>query len=276
MRPRVTVLLGFCNSELHLPRALESLWYQSFSDFEVVLIDDGSTDKSYEVASKYAAIDDRFRLYVNDLNQGLTATLNRAISLAKGSLLARMDADDICEPDRLEIQTNYLAKRPVVDIVGSWAWDIDDKGNKEALRKVPTEHKAILSALPWYNPFIHPTVVMRADLVWRLGGYDSRFRTSQDWDLWFRAASKGAHFANIGEPLLHYRTGSGYLARKSFAYRLNEFTIRRKGTKLCHAPLIARYSAIISLVLAVLPQSLFRQLKRLDPRNQATLQGSSQ
>jgi len=265
--PAVSVLFGFYNAEVYLRAALQSLAEQTLEDFEVILIDDASADASAQIAEETARKDTRFRLFRNDRNKGLTDTLNRAFQLSVGPLIARMDADDIAVPDRLQKQTAFLTSHPETDILGTWAQDIDELGRREQIRTLPGSHERIVTVLAWYNPLVHPTVMLRRRVLEQLSGYSKAFRTSQDYDLWFRAAAAGFSFANLPEPLLLYRTGSDYLTRKSYAYRMNEFRIRIRGTRRFRAHWYDRVSAVLSLVLAVLPHALFKAAKRMDPRH---------
>lgn len=259
--------MGFHNAEAHLAEALESLERQTCDDFEAILIDDASTDLSSQIAAAVAERDTRFKLFRNERNCGLTHCLNRAWSLSDGEFVARLDADDVAATSRLAVQYAFLCAHPKIDILGTWATDIDEYGQSQGMRKLPESHDQIVKALAWYNPIVHPAVMMRRHVLEQLDGYALRFRTSQDYDLWFRAAAAGFSFANLAKPLVLYRTGSNYTARKSGSYRLNEFKIRLRGTRGFKTHWYDRVSVVLSLMLAVLPKGLFQLVKRFDPRN---------
>src|SRR5690606_37374672 len=125
--PRVTVLLAVHNGERYIQEAIDSILAQTFGDFELLIVNDGSTDATRDLVLSYS--DDRIRLVDNDHNIGLPKSLNRGLRLAKGRYIARLDADDISEPDRLAAQVSFLQANPDVAMVGSWYRKIDGEGN---------------------------------------------------------------------------------------------------------------------------------------------------
>lgn len=262
----ISVIMGVFNSRKYLGDAIESVLNQSVQDFEFIIVDDCSTDDSPAIIEQYRDKDARIRVITNDRNLGLTATLNKALTYAKGELIARFDADDICVHNRLEVQQRYLYDHPDIDIVGSYTTVIDEEGQPVGNRAAPVEHDEIKRMIYRLNPMIHPTVLFRKEALFKIGGYDERFRTSQDYDLWFRALAAGLRFHNIPEALLMYRVNDRYISRKSFRYRWNEVFIRLRGYKILKASPVHWGYLLIPLILGIIPPPLFKVLKKLDPR----------
>jgi len=202
--PRVSVLLPVWNGEAFLEPAIESMLRQTLSSFELIVIDDGSTDASAVMAGKFACCDDRVRV-MRRAHEGLSAALNAGIAAARGEYIARMDADDINVPDRLQKQVAYLDAHPACVAVGAWIDVVDEAGLPLGVKTFSERHEQISAALfLGISPIAHPTVVMRRDVLRAAGGYDARTYPSEDLDLWFRLAERG-ELANLGEALLRHR-----------------------------------------------------------------------
>src|SRR5690606_22898438 len=139
LKPTVTVLLGVYNGGVHLDQAIRSIIHQTYEDFEFLIIDDASTDGSYDLIQSWADRDKRIRLLRNNTNKGLGYTLARGVQEARGEWIARMDADDVAFPHRLEVQMRFVEESDTeLDIVGSWAIDVDNDFNQKGVRRVPT------------------------------------------------------------------------------------------------------------------------------------------
>lgn len=200
----VTVLMAVFNGRRYLREAVESILNQTFRDFEFLIIDDGSTDDSPQILNEYARADSRIRI-VSQTNRGLTKTLNQGIVLARGQFIARMDADDIALPDRLQKQVDYLLAHPHCVMIGSRVMLVDPDGSP--IREICDEqtHEEIDSALISHGwPLVHPAVTMRTQAVRDIGGYAEKYRTNQDHDLFLRLAEHG-RVVNLPDLLLHYR-----------------------------------------------------------------------
>jgi glycosyltransferase involved in cell wall biosynthesis len=211
--PQVTVLMSVYNSEKYVAAAIESILAQSFTDFEFLLYDDCSTDSSLEILKKYASIDDRIILVANPINRGLTATLVEGMNNARGKYLARMDADDICYPERLLKQVTYLNEHQEISLLGSSVLFFDDHGYEFAGYQ-PVEHNEIKVELLLGYTMMHPSVMMRLNDFKKYNlNYDVSFRYSQDFDLWVRAVAL-LKFANIKEPLLKMREHPNKISRE--------------------------------------------------------------
>lgn len=205
-KPAISVAMSVYNGERFLALALESVLAQSFTDFELLALDDGSSDGSAEIIRRYAAADTRIRPIIRE-NRGLIASLNELLTLAEAPLVARMDADDICRPERFARQVAFLTEHPDYGVVGSWSEDIGEHG--EALIRSgadhPLTHEEMLVAIESGEQLIcHPAVMYRREVVHAVGGYHAAFRHCEDLDLWLRLSSV-TRMGNIPERLLRYR-----------------------------------------------------------------------
>lgn len=198
--PLVTVLLPVYNAELYIADAVESILKQTFRDFELLVINDGSTDKSSEIIRSFK--DERIRLVENEINLRLIATLNKGIKLAKGTYIARMDADDISLPERLQKQVSFMETHPEVGVCGTW---FEQLGNPGKIVKYPEEDAAIRIMMLYQTPFCHPSVILRKEVLEKNEIlFSPDFIHGEDYEMWIRLSSH-TRFANLPEVLLQYR-----------------------------------------------------------------------
>ncbi|MCP4397497.1 MAG: glycosyltransferase [bacterium] len=233
--PKVTVLLPVYNGERYLRRAIESILQQSYSSFEFLIIDDGSTDLSLKIVQSYQ--DARIRLLENGRNLGLIDSLNRGMGLAKGEYIARMDCDDISLPERLARQVAYLDTHPDIGVLGCGVRVIDACGNPMFLVDFPQENGFIKWSLCFYNPLAHPTVMMRKEVVLSVGGYkfdflqeDETYSTihNEDYDLW-RRLWRVTSFCNLPDRLLYLRKHADNISKVYLAEQIeNGLNINRQ------------------------------------------------
>jgi glycosyltransferase involved in cell wall biosynthesis len=203
--PRISCLLAVWNGEAHLADAIRSILDQTFRDFELIVVDDGSTDATRRILHHFRCEDRRIRLFEQP-HTGLVAALNRGMSLASGEYIARMDADDISAPQRFEIQAKFLDQHPAIGICGTWVETFGD-GRNEIVR-YPCDDGAIRSSLLFNSSLAHPSVMLRSNLWVRHSlSYHACARHAEDYDLWVRAAPL-TRFGNIPVPLLRYRVHS--------------------------------------------------------------------
>jgi len=202
--PALTVLMPVYNGEEFLREAVESILNQTFTDFEFLIIDDGSTDRTPGILSEYARQDSRIRLERNERNMQIAATLNKGLALAAAPIIARMDADDVSLPDRLEKQVEFMREHPEVTVCGGV---ISIYGATDEIWLPSIEHEAIRAQLLFESCLYHPTVMYRkAQLGAYAGGYDISMPPAEDYDLWARLSmSPGARFANLPEIICRYR-----------------------------------------------------------------------
>lgn len=199
------------NGRATLPAAIRSLQMQTFAAWELILVDDCSTDGSGELAS--GVPDKRIRVFRNERNSGLAMSLNRGIDLARAPYVARMDSDDICFPRRLEMQHGFLSSHPDVDLVGGGILEFQGDWQPLVLVPVPIGHAAIMNALAvGGTPLYHPAWCGRAEWF-RHYRYDEFFPKAQDCELLIRAA-KGSRYANIPDVLIGYRREKFDLAKR--------------------------------------------------------------
>jgi glycosyltransferase involved in cell wall biosynthesis len=208
--PKISVIMGVHNGDKYLRDSVESVLNQTFSDFEFIIIDDGSTDGSAEILQSYS--DPRIRLYHQE-NRGLTASLNRAISLAKGRYIARQDADDISMEMRFEEQFRFLEMNPEVIIVGSSCILIDEENQQFGSWHFPISDMEIRLRILFRNSFCHPSVIFRFEAAKREGQlYDEKLLFAQDYDFWSRLIQFGK-CANLNESLVKYRLHPDQICR---------------------------------------------------------------
>lgn len=203
--PRVSVLLPVYNAEAYVGDAVRSILAQTFTDFELIVIDDGSTDASPRILADLARGDARVRL-TSRPNRGNIATLNELIDLARGEYFARMDHDDIAFPERFACQVEFLDSHPEVVAAGSRALFIDDEGLPLMVAMHHYSHEQIERAL--MKPelgIVHPSVMMRAAACRAIGGYRAEYPHAEDLDFFLRLGELG-RLENMPEPLLQYRT----------------------------------------------------------------------
>jgi len=185
--PKISVVMSVYNGEKHVREAIDSILNQIFGDFEFIIINDGSTDRTKEILESFK--DPRIVL-IHQENMGLVKSLNKGIALAKGKYIARQDADDISMANRLEQQFKFLERHQSIALLGTWAYIIDQGG--KALQKItyPCDYATIEKGLKRQNYFCHGSVVFRRKAFFELGGYREFFSSSQDYDLWLRFAEK--------------------------------------------------------------------------------------
>jgi glycosyltransferase involved in cell wall biosynthesis len=215
--PRVSVVLPVYNGEPFLTQAIDSVLAQSFRDFELIAIDDGSTDASGEILDRFARADSRVAA-LHQANAGMVAALNRGLSLARGELIARMDQDDVAHPERFARQVAFLVAHPHVAVVGSAVTLIDEAGKRIRDVDYPGTHEAISEFLERGSPLAHPTVMMHRDAVRGVGGYRAAYRYAEDYDLWLRMAER-CRIANLPDRLLRYRD---HAAKQSSIYAVEQ------------------------------------------------------
>lgn len=193
------------NGEHYLNESIDSILSQTFQEFEFLIIDDGSTDRSCDIINSYQ--DSRIRLVTNNRNIGLPCSLNKGLELARGEFIARQDADDLSEPDRLEKQVKFMLANPDLALLGTWYKKIDENGQEISRKKLPCQCNQLRWSLLFYCPFIHASVMLRRSALEEIGFYDPSFTYAQDYDLWSRIAQRMS-VANLNEHLVAYRINS--------------------------------------------------------------------
>ena len=204
--PAISVAMSVYNGQRFLAEAIQSVLAQSFTDFEFLILDDGSTDSTRAIVETYAAQDSRIRPICRE-NRGLVASLNQLLAEARAPLIARMDADDICLPERFARQHAFLAAHPDYGVLGSRCHDIDENGAPWQVNAppLPETHEGFIAAVAAEQLLLcHPAVMFRREVVLAVGGYHAAFRHCEDLDLWLRLAT-ATRIGNLAEPLIRYR-----------------------------------------------------------------------
>src|SRR5260221_7892992 len=202
-QPLVSVTMAVCNAERFLAEAIESVLVQTFRNLEFIIVDFGSSDSSKAIVLRYAAKDSRIKFHEIP-NCGLAEARNAACSCANGQYIAVMDADDICLPDRLLLEVNFMESNPDISLIGGATEWIDQQGRSLGVHKVPCENLEIQAILPSRCPFWHPTVVIRTDAFLFVKGYRKSFVFAHDYDLELRV-SEYFKCANLPQIVLKYR-----------------------------------------------------------------------
>lgn len=202
--PTVSMQMAVYNGERFLLATLESILGQHFTDFELIIVDDGSTDRTPDILAAYAARDGRIVLLNHHTQQGISAARNRALAAARGRYIAITDADDLSYPSRLQKQVAFLDAHPEIGLLGSWASRIDEDGKIITAMRLPVESALLQWSLLFYPPIVHSASVMRTELLQRVGGYPLDKPCTVDYDLWLRLA-KITKFHTLPEELVAYR-----------------------------------------------------------------------
>jgi glycosyltransferase involved in cell wall biosynthesis len=208
--PRVSVTISVLNGERHLRATIDSILGQTFTDFELIVVNDGSTDGTGEILE--SCRDPRL-IVVHQENRGIAVSRNKATRLARGEFIAVHDADDISMPDRFEKQVRFLDEHPDYALVGSAFYEINEKGKIRRLVRVLTEDADLREFLGRRNWFGHGTVMMRRSAFEEVGRYDERFRYALDYDLFLRMIEKHK-VANLKEPLYCWRAAASSVSNK--------------------------------------------------------------
>jgi glycosyltransferase involved in cell wall biosynthesis len=228
---RISVALPVRNASATLSATLESLVWQTLRDFDVVLLDDASQDNSVEIADSYR---NRLRIHIitAESNMGISGARNRLIDEIDADYVAVLDHDDICHPDRLLRQRDFLDSHTEIDIVGSdvaFFEQLNDLPHGLKIMRHPNGDAAIRTALLFNTALVHPSAMARRNFFVDCGGYQAEFSPAEDYALWIRAALQGKRFANIDRPLLYYRRHANQASRvQSQRMVVNDIEIKRK------------------------------------------------
>ncbi len=202
-RSEISVIMSCYNEESKVTQAVESIINQTFRQFEFIIVNDGSTDKTHEILEGFESTDNRIKLIHNPRNIGLAASLNIGIEQSKAQFIARMDADDIALPERLEKQYEFMLNHSQIDILGTAIFIRNTKRKHSEVKTCPQYHSQITERV-FKKPLVfHPTVMIRRRVFENYGTYDPALKWAEDADLWYRIYDR-VHFHNLQEPLLYY------------------------------------------------------------------------
>ena len=208
--PRISVLMTVYNGAAYLAQSIDSLLSQTFIDWELILVENGSSDASPAIIERYH--DTRIRRFEFSKNIGRTPALRYAFEQARGEYIAVLDADDIALPERLAKQVAYLDAHQRVVLLGAWADFIDERGAKTGEWRPPTDSQQLIASLGSLNPIVHSSAMFRTAVAREVGGYPADVPYSQDFALWLELAQRG-EFAMLSECLCEFRIQSGSMSR---------------------------------------------------------------
>lgn len=205
-KPFISVFTPNYNGSKYIGDCIQSILDQSYSNFEYIIIDDGSTDNSWDIIQQFSAKDDRIKVYRNERNLHVVRTRNKAFELCspESKYFAILDSDDIALPDRLDHQIEFLEKNKDFGIIGSNITIIDEKSNIIGYREYPENDEALKKVILRYNPFTQSSIIIRRSVIEEVGMYDKKWKVCSDYDLWLRIGEKWK-LANIQEYLVKYR-----------------------------------------------------------------------
>ena len=232
----VSVIMGIYNCADTLPDAIQSILDQTYTDWELIMCDDGSTDDTYHVAERYAQkYPDRIILIQNEKNMRLAYSLNHCLQYCRGEYIARMDGDDICAPERFSKQIAYLKSHPELDLVGTAMQRFNETGMHDTVYAVDKPDRYTLRRR---IPFHHATILTYKYVYDKLNGYtvSERTKRAQDYDLWFRFYHEGFSGDNLREALYFVREDPAAVRRRTFHVRYNAFKTTKYGFKLLNYP----------------------------------------
>lgn len=207
-QPLVSVVMTVLEPDRrYFPEAVASVLAQDYANLELVIVEDPSTRSAAELLRAFD--DPRIVHHANPERTSHTRQRNQSLALARGELVATLDADDICDPQRISTQVRYFEQHPEVAVVGTQLAIIDTEGRVTGSRAYPVTHEEIVAAMPRFNPIAQPSVMFRKAAIVESGGYSYDRFPAEDYELWSRLAVQGIKFANLPEPLLKYRLHPG-------------------------------------------------------------------
>lgn len=260
--PVLSIISGAYNLEncFSFKKSVESILEQTFSDFEFIICDDGSTDGTYGILKEFAERDSRIVLLQNEKNMGLAATLNKCIKAAKGDFIGRHDCDDYAAKDRFEKQIAYLREHPEVDLLGSGAYLFDENGVYDTVifpREVTSRD------FLFNSPYQHGSVVFRREVLEKAGGYtvSKATRRTEDYEMFMRMQSF-ARGENLPEPLYYFLEDEKALKRRKYRYRIDEAKVRYRGFKSLGLLPRGIFYVIKPLIVGLIPAKLLAKMRR--------------
>lgn len=261
--PAVSVLMGVWNGAPQVREAVESILSQTMADLELIVVDDDSSDATPAILASFR--DPRLQV-IRRSRGGLTSALNAALRLSRAPLVARLDADDLALPERLERQLAFLSAHPDVGLLGTAAREVDASGGEVAIVRPPTGDAGIRRALIRRNPFVHSSVVMRRAAMEQAGGYDEAFPVAQDYDLWMRM-SRVTRMANLPEHLVVRRLRPGRVSEARDTERLRaEASVRWRAVRSGAYPPWCALFVLRPILAQAVPTAARRILRRLGGR----------
>ena len=271
MAATISILMGIYNCASTLSEAIESILAQTYTDWELILCDDGSKDATYEIAESYQKRHpDKIVLIKNERNMGLNHTLNRCLEAAKGQFIARMDGDDLSVPERLEKELLALKAEPSLSVVSCCMSYFDDQGEYTRATSLPEYPSREL--LVHGTVHCHAPCLIRAEAIRGVGGYDvdPRLLRVEDWHLWLKIYAAGGRGRNLPDILYKMRDDRNAAGRRKFKYRLNEAHVVSLAVKTLRLPAWKHIYALRPILVGLLPKPLYMFLHRRKMRKTAS------
>lgn len=261
MTPKISVIMGIYNCASTLQEALDSLYAQTFQDFEIILCEDGSSDNTYQVAEENAQTHKNIVLLKNGTNKGLNYTLNRCLFVAKGKYIARMDGDDISLPTRLEKEYNFLEAHPKYAIVSTPMKYFDEKGIFR-IGKI-NRSEPLLKDFVKSTPFCHAPCLVRKDAYIAVGGYSESpyLLRVEDYHLWMKMYLQGYKGYRLDEPLYMMRDDRNAMIRRTFVNRRNEAFVKYLICKNFKLSVFYYFFCIEPFLKVLIPKVLYNFLR---------------
>ena len=259
--PLVSVLMAVYNCEKTVKEAIESIQNQTYTNWELIIVDDCSNDDTYEVVQKLSVDDSRIKVFKNDTNKTLAPSLNVCASHASGSYFARMDGDDFCDSKRFEKEMNVLLNHPEFAVVSCSLKFFDENGEygKVLYKEYPQKEDFAKT-----SPICHAGCIIRREVFEKLGGYDESpdVERIEDYDLWIRLYNEGYQAYNLQEYLYSMRDDRNARKRKKFKFRVTEYRLRKKACRLFDLPMKLRVQQFTPLILGIMPSFAYTYLHK--------------
>lgn len=257
--PKVSVLMGIYNCAATLEEAVDCIINQTFTDWELIMCDDCSSDNTYEVAQQIAKKDNRIIVLKNEKNLTLAPTLNKCERKANGSYLARMDGDDVCALDRFQKEFDFLEAHPEYALVSCNMILYDDEGEHGFIKYTEEPDGQLLQR---GSQFCHAGCMMRKEVFDELGGYGetSDVERIEDFNLWFRLYKAGYKGYNIQESLYSMRDDRNAFSRRKFKYRINEAKQIRQVSKVFGVGFKSRFKFLIPIIKGLVPNIVYKYM----------------
>lgn len=257
--PKISVIMGIYNCAPYLQEALDSLYAQTYQNFEIILCDDGSKDNTYEIAVENQKKHSNIVLLKNPHNLGLNQTLNNCLAVAKGEYIARMDGDDTCDPARFETEVKFLDEHPEYAIVSVTMHHFDENGvfrtGHASGEPRPIDYAKGV-------PFNHAPCMVRAEAYEAVGGYtvSDRLLRQEDYELWIKMYLKGFRGYMLDMPLYNMRDDRNAYSRRNWVSRRNEAYVKYLACRRMHLPLRSYIYCLKPIILYLTPQSIYKKL----------------
>lgn len=261
--PYVSVVMSVYSDNVeYLCSAIDSILDQTYRNYEFIIINDGASNEVREVIDRYEFADSRIKTAENKINLGLTKSLNKAISLAQGVYIARMDADDLAIPQRFERQVEFLDTHPDIAMVGT-AFEEIVKGIRIKQRlPLLLDNSEIKKQIMKFNPFCHASVMVRRDVLRYVGGYDESFKYAQDYDLWLRLSERHK-VANLPDVLMLRRMDDNISIKNERRQKMFAAKAQLKAVLRHTSPLYFAIYALRPVIVAFMPRVLLRAIRKL-------------